>query len=298
MLCTRSGRGVWQSGLSWWLSRPHLCVIFRATLGLLATSALFAQGRMSQEELVVRSAYASVVLASRVGSIANSPTWDLVEPPLAIRIEAVQTGRMAELLDERLSDHVTIPSAPTLLTSSGTWSYNEQHLATIVQVGDWGPANPSDGETDQGLRRITFRDVLEGTGWNPSTWASFPVVLSAHGRERRYHAMFLFENGEAGGPPKVRMIDYILGASTLDAVMHSNLAKDVLALPGRIRDLCASAAKTSAHATPADAIAYGRTKSIGADMLLQSLKVTPDCVADSATGLCCDSGTGDCGLRR
>jgi hypothetical protein len=298
MLPTRSHDSLWQSRPCCSLSSLHTGAIFRATLALLGVSALFAQERMSQEELAVRSAYASVALASRVGSMVNSPGWELGEPQLTIRIDAVRTGRIADLLDKRLSDQVTMPSAPTLQIGPGSWSYNEHHLATIVRVGDWGAANPSAGGVDQ-LRNITFRQVLKGTGWDPSSWAGFSVLLSADGHERWYSAMFLFEDGNAGGPPTVRIIDYILGASTLDTVMHSNLAKDVLALPDRIRELCATAVKTSASVTPADAAAYGHTKSIGADKLLaEALKVAPDCVVDSLTGLCCDPSTGECGLKR
>ncbi|HXN45740.1 MAG TPA: hypothetical protein VN893_03815 [Bryobacteraceae bacterium] len=262
-------------------------VAFGATMGLVAASALCAQERMNQQELTVHAAYAGVVISSRVSSIVNSQSWELGEPEVAVRIEEVRSGRVAELLpDKPMADLVTIPSEPILLTMQGAWDVGE----TMVQVGDWGPVKARYDETGQAIWTNTLRGFLQVTGWKPSSWASFSVLLSAHGRERRYRAMFLFEDGKAGEPPKVRVIDAILGASALDQVMLRNLGQDLPKLPDHIRDLCA--------ANPANSVRCPPTMSVGADKLLESLRVAPDCEVDSVTGLCCDPRTGECGLRR
>jgi len=249
---------------------------------------------MSPQEATVRAAYASVVIADRLYSIVNSPDWELGKPELSIRIEDVHAGPISDILDDRLDSRVTVPSGDVLTTSSADWSFEKTHLASAISVNQWQPADNTYGDLDPQRMgwKATFREIFQKTGWQPSAYADYTVALSAHGRERRYRAMFFFE---AGSPPAVKTIDYILGSSWLDAVIRAGLPKELQQLPGRIEAAWTTSLKRSGID---DTGQFAKERAAGARQLLEEAAAPPNCIADAVTGLCCDPASGRCGVQR
>ena len=249
---------------------------------------------MSRQELTVRAAYASLVLADRLHSLSNSPAWELGKPDLSVRIEDVHAGPISDILDDPLDSRVTVASGDVLTTGSADWSFEKTHLASAISVNQWQPADRTYGDPDPQRMgwNATFGEIFRKTGWQPSAYADYTVALSAHGRERRYRAMFFFE---AGNPPAVKTIDYILGSSWLDAAIRSGLPKELQELPGRIEAAWSESLKRSGCD---DSGTLARERSAGARQLLEEAAAPPDCIADAVTGLCCDAVNGRCGIRR
>ena len=251
---------------------------------------------MSRQEVTVRAAYASVVLADRLHSIVNSPGWELGKPELSIRIEDIHPGPISDILDDRLDSRLTVPSGDVLTTGSTDWSFEGTHLASAISVGPWQPADQTYGDLDPqrlGLND-TFRGIFGKLGWQPSSYADYTVMLSVHGRERRYRAMFLFE-AAAGNPPTVRAIDYILGMSWFDTVIRAGLPKELQELPGKIEAAWTESLRTSGVD---DKGQFAKERAAGARQLLEEAAAPPNCMADAITGLCCDPASGRCGVQR
>lgn len=233
---------------------------------------------MTQEEATVRAAYASVVLASRVQAVMDSHGASHA-PGLSIQLTDFRQGPISELLDRVLSDEVTVPSGEVLQCTPGTWSWatsqsESKHIGTTLNVGSWVPATRAFGEFGNRPEHfhVPFSQVFQQLGWHPTTWVSYTVLLSAHGSERRYKAMFFWDPTAAAASDQVRPIDYVLGQSVLIALMRSSLAEDIAALPVR-------------------------TEGSGAVELRDSALVSAACLRDSVTRLCCDPDTLRCGIK-
>ena len=248
--------------------------------------AFLAAGQMTPQEVTVRAVYAEAVLASRMHSImeSRSPLWGSNGPELSVSIRDVKKGPLADILNTPIS--VTPQSGEILEANPGTWSMGEHHPAQLLSVNGWKQGNPYIAAA-QSNRALTLSHALDALGqpassWTQpySSWAAFTVVLSSHGEERKYKALFLFGNGE-GREQAVMVLDNVFGSATLDALVKSNIAQDVAGLPDAL---------DAAHpdATP--------SVSAGARKLLESVRAVPGCIRDGVTGLCCDPATGQCGI--
>lgn len=237
-----------------------------------------ALNAMSREEATVRATYSSVVLASRVNSIMESDGQSAAAE-LEIRLKDIHQGSIPELLDKLISGEVTVPLEDVLPCVPGTWNFRTapqvtQHLGSTVHVGSWVPAAAVYGNSSQDRSQwnTTFRHAFQELGWQPKSWVSVTVLVSAHGREREYKSMFLFEPDAADSSAQVRVMDYVLGSSLLSTLMHARLAEDIPALPAR-------------------------TQGPGPARLLESARGTDTCAVDAVTGLCCDAATLQCGVK-
>jgi len=233
---------------------------------------------MTKEEATVRAAYASVVLASRVQAVMDSG-GESDAAGLSIGLTDFRQGPISELLDRVFSDEVTVPSGDVLQCTPGTWNFRPtaletKHIGTTVYVSSWVPATTAlgkFGDHPQELN-VTFFRAFHELGWHPTTWISFTVSLSAHGRERQYRALFLWDPTAPDPSGQIRPIDYVLGNSLLVTLLHSSLAEDIVALPAR-------------------------TEGPGPVKLLESARAPTACMVDSVTRLCCDPVTLQCGVK-
>ena len=258
-------------------------------------SAACAQEQMSPQEATVRAAYASMVPGSRLHLMANSRDWAPGEPELSIRIDDVRTGPVSDILDDRLSSRVTVPSGDVLTTMPAGWDFEQTHMATGVQVEDWRPADQIHGDfVHRENWAWTFRQIIQANAWRASSYADYTVALSARGRERVYKAMFLFEGN---GSSTVTPIDYILANSTLQTVMRS-VGGDIRELPARIESGWTASLKRSRPDSADRNVEFAKHRSAGAARLLDSAQAAKNCVSDQITGLCCDPASGRCGIPR
>jgi hypothetical protein len=248
------------------------------TVAVMLPLSQAAAGAMTKEEATVRAVYASVVLGSRIQAVMASG-GESDTAGLSISLTDFHQGPISELLDRVVSDEVTVASGDVLQCTPGTWNFQTtafetKHIGTTVNVSSWVPATTAYGELGNHpqVLNVTFFRAFHELGWHPTTWVSFTVSVSAHGRERQYKAMFLWDVTAPDLSEHVRPIDYVLGPSLLMALMRSSLAEDIAALPAR-------------------------TPGVGPVKLLESVRASTGCMADSVTGLCCDPVTLQCGVK-
>lgn len=234
-----------------------------------------AAADLSPEEVAVRSAYSAVVLRSQIASIRSSYyTGHLsTEKQLSVEISGLHAGSVSEILATPLSKLVTVPSEELLISTPGTFSFNDHFVGSFLEVQDWGPVSARyNFNNNYTIFEVPISKVLEtdlaGPGPPYARYLEFVVSLSARGKERSYKALALFRQGESNA----RVIDYILGPP--QELIGKNLVEELATLPTNIP----IAEKMRLHE------------------FLNSITAADSCIKDSATKLCCDPASKLCGV--
>lgn len=244
------------------------------SMGLITTwgSAVLAETPNSAQANVdmVRAAYAKLVFATQLSALREAYTSGANSGRLKVTLSSIKTGPVSEIKSQLLSDLVTKPSGRTLSVSPVNWTYTTnggQVLRAEGATALWTDSGYLAEDWDVSVGALLANGTLDH-GY--TAYASFTVSLSYLGERRQYPALFLF-GSNASGRPMTLPIDHIIGISALQAIIEAPSTPDPL-LADRFRTQPATRA------------------------FLQSLQAPENCSTESRTQMCCDHGSGNCGV--
>jgi len=198
-----------------------------ALLGLCCIVTLLplasANGQMSHEETVVRTTYAKLIYALKIGTI-HKAIFDetprhppgtsskphpltrialddrMAEEGLLFQLANFSVGRISDL-KRNYAELVTKPDGSDVLEiSTGGMTFEEDNKKTFdVTAKDvkWHPGRiPPDSE-DWNIPAAELLTQIENAKWF-SRYAAFTVTVQFQGKSRIYNAMFLFGTDDKG----------------------------------------------------------------------------------------------------
>jgi hypothetical protein len=184
-------------------------------LVLSAIPFVTTNAQMSREEAVVRTTYAKLIYALKIGAIhdfvvtyPNGSLSDLEDrlaaKNLRFELSNFSSGRVAEISKRKYADLVTKPAGEDVLdVSLGTYNFSEEIEATreVKETSETGAqASWSAGQNLAQDWNVPFEQMLPDAETQNkskySRYAAFSLTVSFEGRSRSYRAMFLFGTGE------------------------------------------------------------------------------------------------------
>ncbi len=199
--------------------------------------------QMTHEEIVVRTTYAKLAYAVKIGEIHNvlskkaDPSLAELENNIAgkqltFEITNFTSGPVSEIAKRNLSDLVTKPDGQDVIdVALGTYNFTEdveekREVREIAETGaqaSWAP-----GQNLAADWNVPFEQALPdfdaGSNAKYSGYAAYRVTVSFEGRSRSYIAMFLFGTGTV----PVLAADNVTNSSALTQLVDKSVYPAVL----------------------------------------------------------------------
>jgi len=244
-----------------------------ATLLLLLGPLCKGQQQMSHEEQVVRTTYARLSYAVQVNEVhkaiahsAKRQTIDqttlrqrLKNAELTFSLSDFKVGNVmdADISQIKYADLVTKPSGDALDIAHGTASFatdspadgsvRPQHTESVIAMAQWHASQRISEDWEQPWAKIF--PLIENSSWF-TRYASFKAKVSFQGRNREYHAMFLFGHDPKTGAEYVIPGDTVAGLTgALHFFAMNNAYPEALIEGGVGRDIPAVRDWLSAQAS-------------------------------------------------
>ena len=211
-------------------------------LGLLVPLACVS-GQMAREENVVRTTYAKLAFAVKIGEIhdvlAREKDPSLAElenqvsaNELRFELSNFKSGYIRTIVKKSFAELVTKPQGEDVLDiATGVYNSTEdvKELREVRETTELGAhASWSAGEYLTQDWNVSFAQMLPATQTqNNSTYdryASYHVRVTYQGRSRSYEAMFLFGSGEI----PVLALDNVTNNSALTSIVDKSVYPSVL----------------------------------------------------------------------
>jgi len=205
--------------------------------------AAHAQKQIPLEETVVRTTYAKLAYAVKIGAIHEvllkytNPSLTQLEDRLSanelkFELSNFSSGPLTAITRRNFSDLVTKPAGEDVLdVSTGTYNHTDDLPATreVKETSETGAiASWSAGQNLAQDWNVSLEQMLPGTNSQNRTqyerYASYKVTVSFQGRSRSYNAMFLFGSGDV----PVLALDNITNNSALTGLVDKSLYPAVL----------------------------------------------------------------------
>lgn len=196
-------------------------------------AGLQARDAIHNKEKLVRRAYLLLMRYHRAANAEKAARERSEHPPEAdvqFDLRNVQTGSIEEILDEPISDLISLPKRNTLAVWPEYYYFNEQPKHVIYQLR-WSEegrsAEPDQSSQDEDAKvESTVREFLASSPdfSKVQMYTSYEVTLKLAGRERNYRAMALHYTGPAAADgTTIRFVDWVAGPSVLNKTLKENL---------------------------------------------------------------------------
>jgi len=202
-----------------------------------------ANAQMVPEEKVVRTTYAKLAYAVKIGVIHevlvknSNPSLGELEDRLSAKelkfeLSNFSSGPLTAITRRNFGDLVTKPAGEDVLdVSTGTYNHTDDLPATreVKETSETGAiASWSAGQNLAQDWNVPFEQMLPGTNSQNRTqyerYASYRVTVSFQGRSRSYNGMFLFGSGDV----PVLALDNVTNNSALIGLVDKSLYPAVL----------------------------------------------------------------------
>jgi hypothetical protein len=202
-----------------------------------------AQRQIPREEAIVRTTYAKLAYAVKIGAIhevlvkSRNPGLAELEDRLSAKelkfeLSNFSSGPLTAIYKRNFADLVTKPAGEDVLdVGTGTYNFTEdvEEKREVRQTSETGAqANWSAGQNLAQDWNVPFEQMLPGTDAQNRTkydrYASYRVTVSFEGRSRSYNAMFLFGSGDV----PVLALDNVTNNSALTGLVDKSLYPAVL----------------------------------------------------------------------
>jgi hypothetical protein len=203
-----------------------------------------ANGQMTQEDRVVRTTYAKLAYAMKIGAIhellrengqpgSAELEYRLAAKAIKFELSNLSSGSVNDIAKRVYTDLVTKPNGEDVLfTVTVTYNSTEdlektREVRETSEMGaqaDWAHGQDLTGE----VWNLPFERVLAIAETQNkskySRYASYRVTVSYVGRSRSYNAMFLFGSGEV----PVLVLDNVTNSSALATFVSKSVYPAVL----------------------------------------------------------------------
>jgi hypothetical protein len=209
-------------------------VVVSYLLSVVATSQdPGSHSAMTHEENIVRSAYAKLAYAARIGamrdlidevmgkpasedSVAFARRMEDIE--IGFELSSLRVGDFADIADVMYADLVTKPNGEdVLMVGTGNWGFKTEELKetwSIIATPSWTKSQILLQDWNMPFAKA-FKMAKEAgdEDLSPYTrYASVSVKATFQGRSRSYHALFLFGTDSAG-KERVLPVDTVTGTA-------------------------------------------------------------------------------------
>jgi len=187
----------------------------------------------NKEERLIHRAYLLLMRYHRAANaerVAKDKSNHQPEADVQFELRNVQTGPIEDILDEPISDVISLPKRNTLAVWPEYYYFNEEPKHVIYQVrwNEEGRSTEADRSAvgEDAKVESTVREFLASSPdfSKVQMYTSYEVTLKLAGRERNYRAMALHYTGPAAADgATIRFVDWVAGPSVLSKTLKENL---------------------------------------------------------------------------